>query len=315
MQPSPNTYIGIEIGGTKLQLIAGQPSHIIETLRYDIDIAKGATGIQEQIATGLQKLLSQYDIAAIGVGFGGPVEAQTGIIQVSHQVAGWQHFNLKQWLEQLTRKPVAIDNDANVAALGEATHGSGKDYQKVFYMTIGSGIGGGMVVDGAIYHGHIPGEAEVGHINLDKKGNTLESKCSGWAVNKKIRNFITHNPASLLAQLAKNHTAPEATLLKPALEKEDEYAKEIINDIADDIAFALSHVVHLFHPEVIVMGGGISLLKEHLRMPVATKLAQYIMKAFFPPPPVYIAALGEQVVPIGALELAKNLLEVKNNRL
>lgn len=307
MQHFQSIFAGIEIGGTKLQLTAGHSAaHIIEMLRYDIDVSKGATGIQEQIAAGLERLMKQHEIAAIGVGFGGPVDAQTGIIQLSHQVAGWQHFNLKQWLEELTHKPVAIDNDANVAALGEALYGSGKEYNKVFYMTIGSGIGGGMVVNGAIYHGGIPGEVEVGHINLDKKGNTLESKCSGWAVNKKVKNLIKHNPASLLAQLAKNNSAPEAALLRPALEKEDEYAREIINDIADDIAFALSHVVHLFHPEVIVIGGGLSLLNEYLRMPVATGLSHYVMKAFLPPPPVYIAALGERVVPVGALELARN---------
>lgn len=309
MQQAAPIYIGIEIGGTKLQLMAGTAyPHIVETLRYDIDVSKGAAGIQQQIATGIEQLTKQYDVAAIGVGFGGPVDEQTGIIQLSHQVSGWQQFNLKQWLEELTHKPVAVDNDANVAALGEALYGSGKSYRNVFYMTIGSGIGGGLVVDGNIYHGHVPGEVEVGHIKLDKKGNTLESKCSGWAVNKKIRNFIWQNPASLLAQLAKKRNAPEAALLKPALEKEDEYARQIINDIADDMAFALSHVVHLFHPQVIIMGGGLSLLHEHLRMPVANRLAHYVMKAFLPPPPVYMAALGEKVVPAGALELAKKAI-------
>ncbi len=78
--------------------------------------------------------------------------------------------------------------------------------------------------------------------------------------------------------------------------------------VADDIAFALSHVVHLFHPDVLVIGGGLSLLGSHLQQPVAQQLPRYVMHAFLPPPPVYIAALGEQVVPIGAIELAKRMI-------
>ena len=82
---------------------------------------------------------------------------ETGIVQLSHQVKGWANFNIVNWLHNLTRKPTWIDNDANIAALAEAKHGSGKGYDKVFYITIGSGIGGGMIIKEKIYHGRIPG--------------------------------------------------------------------------------------------------------------------------------------------------------------
>ena len=297
-------YIGMEIGGTKLQLVSGTPGIIEQTIRYSIEVENGAAGIQTQIQKGLDELRME-DVAAIGVGFGGPVDWQSGAIRLSHQVAGWEQVNLKSWLEELTGKPVAIDNDANVAALAEAVHGAGKGHERVFYMTMGSGIGGGMVLHGAIYHGRTPGEVEVGHLRLDKEGNTLESKCSGWAVNEKVKAYVLQNPDSRLAQLAANNKAPEAFVLKPALEEQDEAARTILHEIADDTALALSHVVHLFHPDVLIIGGGLSLLGEHLRAPVAAMLPRYVMKAFLPPPPLQIAALGEQVVPVGALELAK----------
>ncbi|MDB5247564.1 MAG: hypothetical protein JWQ40_1958 [Segetibacter sp.] len=301
-----NKFLGIEIGGTKLQLSLGNSSNSIgQNLRYTIDPAAGASHIQEQIRDGLNKLESFDDIAAIGVGFGGPVDWKTGSIRVSHQVTGWEDFNLLEWLKQLTKKPVAIDNDANVAALGEAIHGCGKGSESVFYITMGSGIGGGMILNGEIYHGKAPGEVEVGHLLLDKKGNTLESKCSGWAVNQKINTFISENPGSMLANMAAGTTKPLATFLQPAIENGDEAAKKITEEIADDLAFGLSHVVHLFHPDMIIIGGGLSLLKAHLQIPVSEKLPQYIMKAFLPAPPVRIAALGETVVPVGAIELAK----------
>ncbi len=304
--PLNKKFLGIEIGGTKLQLSAANSTGNVEQqLRYTIDAAGGAENIQAQVAEGLKKLNNYNDIAAIGVGFGGPVDWKTGSIRVSHQVSGWEDFNLSEWLKELTQKPAVIENDANVAALAEAVYGCGKGYERVFYITIGSGIGGGMIIDGDIYHGRTPGEAEVGHLRMNKKGVTLESKCSGWAVNKKIRTYIHKNPDSMLAQMAVNKSAPEATLLKLAIEDKDEAAKKIIEEIADDLAFALSHVVHLFHPDIIVIGGGLSLLKEHLRLPFAEKLSCYIMKAFLPIPPVHIAALGENAVPAGAAELAK----------
>lgn len=311
--PLNTKFLGIEIGGTKLQLtVADLSGYTVQNLRYTIDSFGGAANIQTQIATGLEKLNDYDDIAAIGVGFGGPVDWKTGTIRVSHQVSGWEDFNLAEWLKKITKRPVCIENDANVAALAEAVYGCGKGYERVFYITIGSGIGGGMVIGGELYHGSSPGEVEVGHLRMNKKGITLESTCSGWAVNKKIRTYIQKDTNGVLAQLATGNRAPEATLLKPALEKDDEAAKNIIEEIADDLSFALSHVVHLFHPDVIVIGGGLSLLNDHLKIPVTKRLPLYVMKAFLPIPPVHIAALGENVVPAGAAELAKKYWLQKN---
>jgi glucokinase len=307
-------FIGIEIGGTKLQLVIGSDNGIIEAhKRYTIDPLAGSGGIQADISLCFRDWEDRYlnDVAAIGVGFGGPVDWVNGTIQVSYQVQGWKSFNLKNWLEGLTGKPVFIDNDANVAALGEGIHGWGKQYSKLFYVTLGSGIGGGMFADGNIYHGMAPGELEIGHLRLDKNGTTLESRCSGWAVNEKVERYIAANPGSLLSQLAKSVNAPGAALLKPALEQQDAAALEIIREIADDLAFAFSHLVHLLHPEIIVIGGGLSLLGEDLRLPVTSALPGYLMSSFLPAPVVQIAKLGEDVVPIGAIELAK--LALKQN--
>jgi glucokinase len=302
-------FLGIEIGGTKLQLVKTTAFGSIEqTLRYEIDPASGAEGIRRQLAEGLLQLNAATDVAAIGVGFGGPVDREKGIIRTSHQVNGWAGFNLAGWLSDKTGKPVVIENDANTAALAEALHGSGQDHQTVFYMTIGSGIGGGLVINKEIYHGKEPGEVEVGHLRLTKAGETVEEKCSGWAVNKKVKGFIAQEPNGLLSQLVKQQKGHEAKLLQQALEQGDNAAQMIIEETADDLAFALSHVVHLFHPDVLILGGGLSLLKEYLRKPVEAKLRHYVMQAFLPPPPVVIALLEENAVPIGAIELAKKCL-------
>lgn len=302
-------FIGIEIGGSKLQLVRADASLAIrQTICLEADIGKGAMSIRQQIEAGLEQIRQGQRIDAVGVGFGGPVNHVTGKVSLSHQVSGWETFDLRLWLKELTGGPVFIDNDANVAALAEAVHGAGKSFNTVFYMTIGSGIGGGFVLNKEIYHGTFPGEAEIGHLRLNKQGDTLESVCCGWAVDQTIREVVKTQPQSTLAQLAGSTIQGEARFLVKALQKNDPTAKKIVLETADNIAFALSHVVHLFHPEIIIIGGGLSALGRYLSDAISIALPQYLMTAFLPPPPVVIAALGKQVVPIGALELASRAL-------
>ncbi|PYJ59734.1 MAG: sugar kinase [Verrucomicrobia bacterium] len=258
-----------------------------------------------QIRAALTELIPAKKPAAIGVGFGGPVDWKTGQICRSHQIEGWADFRLGDWLQTLSRLPVRVDNDANSGTLGEALHGAGVGFNPVFYITLGSGVGGGLVVNGQIYHGAKPGEAEIGHVRLDRSGTIVESRCSGWAVDAKIRRLKTTEPDSLLVKLIGDSTGGEARFLALALEKDDTEAKRILNETAEDLAFGLSHVVHLFHPEVILLGGGLSLIGESLRAAVEEALRGFTMAAFAPGPQVRPAGLGEDAVPVGALELAR----------
>lgn len=309
---STRNFAGIEIGGTKLQLVLGDDSLAIsEHLCLPVNKEDEARGIQHQIEEGLLKIRGGKKLSAIGVGFGGPVNYRTGEISISHQITGWDEFNLRKWLEDLTGVPVFVDNDANVAALGEAVHGAGALRNTVFYMTIGSGIGGGIVLNKRIYHGAYPGEVEVGHLRLNKQGETLESICSGWAVDEKIRTVIKEQPNGVLARLIGTNSPGEARFLKEALEKDDATAKYILEETADNIAFALSHVVHLFHPEIIIIGGGLSLLGEYIRTPITAILPKYVLISFLPIPEIQIAFLGQKAVPIGALELAKSSVSMR----
>jgi glucokinase len=296
-------FIGIEIGGTKLQLVLGNRERkIIDRRRFIVVREGGGEGIREQIEAGLTDLAGGRSIAGVGVGFGGPVDWRTGKICCSHQIEGWSDFELGKWLSDLAQAPARVDNDANVAALGEAIHGAGKGLNPVFYVTLGSGVGGGLVINGAIYHGAIPGESEIGHIRLDKQGRIVEQSCSGWAVDRKIREAVDQN--SKLKQLGGGKAGGEAIHLKDALAAQDALAWKILNDTADDLGFGLSHVTHLMHPEVIILGGGLSLMGEALRSCVQQSLSKYLMHAFAPGPKIRLAELGEDAVPVGALLLA-----------
>jgi glucokinase len=297
--------LGLEIGGTKLQLVLGdERANILQRRKLAVDAKAGAAGLQQQIRLTLSEMIEQ-GITKVGVGFGGPVDWRTGKICRSHQVEGWSDFDLAGWLRELTNAPVAVDNDANVGALGEARNGAGAGFDPVFYVTLGSGVGGGLVVGGNIYHGAIPGEAEIGHVRLDRSGAIVESRCSGWAVDAKVRTAATAQPRSVLAQLSARSPGAEGRHLLEAIRRQDATASSILAETAEDLAFGLSHVTHLFHPAVIILGGGLSKLGEPLRCAVETHLQRFTMEAFSPGPRILLSALGEDAVPIGALELAR----------
>ncbi len=318
------TFLGIEIGGTKLQIVLGDEAGKIHQ-RFRRTVAKelGGPGIRTQIEAvlrddmgfsggGLDRAAVQPSaaarptppaVAAIGLGFGGPVDWATGRIATSHQIEGWSGFDIAGWLRGITGLTVHVDNDANVAALGEALHGAGRGANPVFYVTLGSGVGGGLVVDGRIFHGASPGESEIGHVRLDKSGVVVEERCSGWAVDRRIREAVALHPHGPLAKHAAGLTRGEARALAPALAENDPLAQAILSELADNLAFALSHVVQLMHPQRIVLGGGVSLLGEPLRGAVAAALPRYVMEVFGGGPDVALAGLGEDAVPVGCLEL------------
>jgi glucokinase len=301
----PALYLAIEIGGTKLQVVVGDASgSIAQRKRLTVDRDQGGGGIRAQIQRTLGEVIPEVQPVGIGVGFGGPVDWRTGRIQCSHQIEGWADFALGDWLQSITNMPVRVENDANTAALGEAIRGTGAGCNPVFYVTLGSGVGGGLVVDGTIYHGAIPGETELGHVRLDRQGATVESRCSGWAVDRKIRTFCASQPKSVLAELTRGSKGGEARHLAKALEAGDELAQRVLDETADDLVFGLSHAVHLLHPERIILGGGLSLVGEPLRAAVEQRLPGYVMEAFAPGPTIRLAALGEDAVPVGALLLA-----------
>jgi glucokinase len=298
------TFAGIEIGGTKLQIVIGdEQANILQRFRYAVDASAGAEGIRSAISQTF-KQLNADDIRGIGIGFGGPVDHKTGKIFTSYHIQGWSDFSITQWLTSLTGVFVSVDNDANVAALGEALFGAGRNYENVYYVTLGSGLGAGHVVNRKIYHGSSPGEMEMGHVRLDKSGRTVQSSCSGWAVDEKIRAAAAGDPKGALARLTKNVKGSESRYLIDAVNEGDQVASEILQSTMDDFAFALSHSVHLLHPQTVIMGGGLSLLGEPLRKLTEQQLSRYLMDAFQPGPDVQLSKLKEDAVPVGALALA-----------
>lgn len=298
------TRLGIEIGGTKQQIIAGDnQGNIVDRCRFGMEPNAHASDIQKRITEELPKLITAHQPERIGVGFGGPVDIAQGKVATSHQIEGWSGFPLRDWLHDLSGLPVVIENDANSAALAEAVRGAGRGLNPAFYMNMGSGVGGGLIINGKIYHGTAPGEVEFGHLRLDPDGTTVEDRCSGWAVDNAIRDAAKNNPDCPLAQLLGKETGGEAKYLAESLAQDDPVAQDILDTLTHDLAFALSHVTHLFHPQVIILGGGLSLVGAPLRKGIEKKLPQFLMETYGNGPEIKLAELIEESVPVGALLL------------
>jgi len=297
--------MGIEIGGTKLQAcLADLNGKIVHLWRTTVDSDRQAGGIRDSMRESLPELMkmvpSGQRLAGIGVGYGGPVDAKTGKTIISHQIQGWENFPLSEWLGQLLNAPVLLGNDADVAGLGEATKGAGREHDPVFYITVGSGIGGGFILGGAIYPGSGRGAAEIGHLMVDRHGEILEHVSSGWGIQRRFANAVKVGRPTIVA-----NAAPSVQEIAGAARAGDALAREILAEATDALAWGICQTAALVCPRRFVIGGGVSLLGEDLFFgPVRSAVERMVFKPFRGLFDIVPAALGEEVVLHGALALA-----------
>jgi glucokinase len=292
--------VGVEIGGTKLQAgVGSQDGKLIALVRRAVDPSRGGAGIREQLPSLVDEVVSKAgckreDLSGLGVGFGGPVDSKRGCILVSHQIEGWTDFPLRDWLQKKVEVPVVLQNDAKTAALAEATHGAGKGLNRIFYITVGSGVGGGLVIDGVPDVGQGLGAGEIGHTWVPDpdtgKPDKLEHVASGWAIGKRGSR-----------RLGREVTGAEVGALAG---KGDAVARKVVEESAEALAIGIGNVLALLHPERFIVGGGVSLMGDLWWGPLKRMLAdRYAFKPFLGSYDVVPAALGEEVVVVGAVQL------------
>jgi glucokinase len=308
-------HLGIEIGGTKLQLGIGLPSQttLTQLERLDINASAGAEGILKQIATTAPTLIEQHNVEKIGIGFGGPLDASQGIVTKSHQVHGWDNFPLGQWCQQQLGRPALIGNDCDVATLAEAALGAGSKSRSVFYVTVGTGVGGGFVVDGKSPAEGRPAAAEIGHLRLgplaESPEATVESIASGWgivaAAKKKIQEASPENLEQIADLLARCQDQPDNLTgqhVAKAAEEGNLLANNILVYAIRVLGWGIAQVITLQAPEIVVVGGGVSLIgEEQFFKPLREFVSQYVFPPLRDSYQVVPAALGELAVVHGAI--------------
>jgi glucokinase len=201
--------LGIEIGGTKLQLGvgSGEGPELLALERFDVDARRGAAGILEQIERAGRALIERYSVTRLGFGFGGPVDAAAGRVTKSHQITGWDGFELGAWCRTHVGLTPTIGNDCDVAALAEARYGAGCGRGSVFYVTVGTGVGGGFVCGGRLHGANRPAVAEIGHLRpgplADWPEATVESLASGNGLADAARARVFGQPSRVLPLLTR----------------------------------------------------------------------------------------------------------------
>lgn len=304
--------IGIEIGATKIQVGIGSangelfPEGIV---RRNVHPDQGAGGILRDIQAMVNELLDSKRIALsnickIGIGFGGPVDLIRGVTLKSYQIDGWTNFPLQEWGERQWQKPVLVENDASTAGLAEYFHGNGRGSSRLFYITAGSGVGGGWIVDGRIDHGQGFGAAEIGHMWVpDPRSGELtelEQICSGWAIGRRAR-LAASAAHSLMEELAGSRDGIDAKIVYRAAELGDETAYLILKETCKTFGAAIGNIVALLHPERVILGGGVSLMGPIFWDQLQDEFRSRVMPIFAPRVDLVPAQLKEDVVVIGAL--------------
>jgi glucokinase len=308
-------FLGIEIGGTKLQLGVGERSGppLAKLVRLDVHPENGAPGIIEQIRNAARPLVAGHAIERIGVGFGGPIAADGRHVVTSHQVAGWDGFPLAQWCETGLGAPTVLGNDADLGGLAEAHYGAGRGLNPIFYITVGTGIGGGFIVDGRVYRGSGHGAAEIGHLRpgLDATDDydTVESRAAGPGIVATVRRLMSTAQIADLDDL-NVRTGNDLELLTAKIVGEAAVAGNqlTLSGLAESrrvLGWAIAQVITLLSPAAVVIGGGVSLLgEEHFYAPLRRDVERYVFPPFRGTYEILPAQLGEEMVVYGAVALA-----------
>jgi glucokinase len=267
-----SVVVGVDIGGTKVAAgLVDSHGEIRARSRTPMvadDAALGLAAVSAAIANLIPPSGGPQQMPDIGICAPGPLNPLTGVIINPPNLPGWHNFPLADEVRRIySHARVKIDNDANAAALAEAKWGAGRGYRNVFYATIGTGIGTGIVFDGRIYHGRTGSAAEGGHMGVDANGplcpcgkrGCIEVLAAGPAIARRARQKLQENPKSVLLEMAGgNPQAITSEMVAKAQAVGDPAAKAVLMETLDLLAYWLGNIVDFLEPDVIVIGGGVS---------------------------------------------------------
>jgi glucokinase len=265
--------IGVDLGGTKiLTALADSKGNIISTAKIDTLADLGQKQVINNIIRSINMALKQAKvpmsrISKIGIGAPGPILGRAIIVSPPN-LPGWINVNIKSLLHKKLKKTIYIENDANAAAFGEFCFGAGKGFRNLVYITLSTGIGGGIIIDGRIYTGSIGTAGEIGHMVIDPKG----PRCG--CGNRGCLEALAAGPA--IAKMAGKKNALEAEL---AARKGDKRAIKAINTAAKYIGIGIGNLNNILNPDIFVIGGGVSNMGRLLLDPVKSWARKYSMEA------------------------------------
>ncbi len=266
-------YAGVDVGGTKVAagLVDGS-GRILSQVRVPMISHSSAEAGLEAILKALDQVTTgSSGLAGIGICSPGPLDPFAGVVLNPPNLPCWRNFPLSESVQKVYPVKVKVDNDANAAALAETRWGAARGYKNVFYTTIGTGIGTGIILDGRMFHGRTGAAAEGGHVSIDYKGpicgcgkpGCIEVLASGNAIARRARERIARGATSaMLSITGGNVDAIRGETVGKAFLAGDPFAKELIIETIEMLALWMANVIDLLDPEVIVIGGGAAMLYQ-----------------------------------------------------
>ncbi|MDP2950585.1 MAG: ROK family protein [Chloroflexota bacterium] len=313
-------YLGaVDLGGSKiLSLIADGDGHrLAEDLR-PTGAQEGPEVVLARIQASLDSALAgagieRGDLAAVGICSPGPCDVQAGVIPSAPNLPGWQDVPLCRYLEERLGVPVYLENDATAAALGEHVYGAGRGCRHLIYITVSTGIGGGIIIDGKLYTGATGAAGEIGHITLDPDGplcgcgnrGCLEAFASGRAVATQGDALIAQGGSPLLARLAQEEGEVTAEAVCRAALAGDPEARRLIERAGYYLGIGFATYVNIFDPEMIIVGGGLSRAGDLLLGPARAEMKERAMPESLRVLRLELAELGDYSGAMGLVALLR----------
>ena len=312
-------YGVVDVGGTKIVAGVATEDEILATTRIATDVADGADAVTSRIAGAIRDVrrrlsLEDRRLAAVGVSVPGPLDTALGIVSFTPNLH-WIDYPVAARLSAaLDGVPVSIDDDANCAGQGEAAFGAGIGYRHQVYLTISTGIGGAVIVDGRIDRGFRDAAGEVGHMTIVPGGpdclcgnsGCLEAVASGTAIARRARQLMIQEQTAPLASLAGGDpdrvTAP---MVFEAAAAGDVLCEMVLDDVATYLGIALGNIVHLLNPEAIILGGGVMEQAEVLLPRIDQRMRTHLFKVQREGLVLKRASLGDRGGLMGALQLVR----------
>jgi glucokinase len=310
--------IGIDVGGTKvLGGVVDEAGKVLTTARKDTP-RQGGSALTQTIADVARELLAQHSVASVGVSAAGFVSSDRKTMLATPNIADWNGVDLDNQLTKLIGLPVVIENDANAAAWGEAKFGAGKNQDHMMMLTVGTGIGGGIVVNGALYRGAFGIAAEFGHMRVVPEGHIcgcgargcFEQYASGNALLRHAREAINASPEiarNLLSRGDGTVAGLTGQAITDAARDGDPVALAAFNTTGQWLGAGIASLAVLLDPACVVIGGGVIDAGEILLKPTRESLERNMPFAGKHPYPQIIAAqLGNEAGLVGVADLARS---------
>lgn len=303
--------IAVDLGGTQIRTACYDLK--LNQLQRENTLTQAASGVQptiDRVKAYIRKVLpaSADDVLGIGISSPGPLNPFSGVIVAPPNLPGWLEVPLREIIAEEFKLPVYIGNDANVAALAEASKGAAQGSRHVTYITVSTGIGAGMICDGKLLLGREGLAAEFGHIPIivdDYTVSSVELEAAGPAIARRARGAIKSGATSLVSDLVKNDLSHiDAKVVGLAAARGDQLAIDTIAYAGRIIGLGIVSILHLFNPEVIVVGGGVSKTGDLLFAPMRKAAHEHVMDdAYTENLRIVPSALGDDVALVGAAAL------------